>query len=36
MTFTLCRYLAVGGADALVSIWDLDDLICIRTLGELE
>jgi len=30
------KYFAVGGADALASVWDLDDLICIRTFDRLE
>jgi THO complex subunit 3 len=30
------RYLAVGSADALVSLWDLEELICIRTFDRLE
>jgi len=32
----LGRYLATGGADALVTIWDLDELVCIRNLARLE
>ncbi|KAJ1917412.1 hypothetical protein H4219_003223 [Mycoemilia scoparia] len=28
------RYLAVGSADALISIWDLEDYICIRTITD--
>lgn len=27
------RYLAVGGTDAVTSIWDLSDMICIQTLN---
>ncbi|OON22206.1 WD domain, G-beta repeat protein [Opisthorchis viverrini] len=27
------RYFAVGSADALVSIWDADEFVCIRTLS---
>jgi THO complex subunit 3 len=30
------KYLAVGSADALVSLWDLEELICIRTFDRLE
>ena len=30
------RYFAVGAADALVSLWDLSELTCVRTLGRLE
>ena len=30
------RYFALGGADALSSIWDLEQLYCIRTFGKLE
>ncbi|KER20940.1 hypothetical protein T265_15203 [Opisthorchis viverrini] len=30
------RYFAVGSADALVSIWDADEFVCIRTLSRLE
>jgi THO complex subunit 3 len=28
------RVMAVGSKDALVSVWDLQDLVCLRTLGE--
>lgn len=27
------EYFAVGSADALVSIWDGDELVCLRTLA---
>ena len=27
------RYFATGSADALVSIWDLDEFVCVRTLS---
>ncbi|CAH8641459.1 unnamed protein product [Dicrocoelium dendriticum] len=30
------RYFAVGSADALVSIWDADEFVCLRTLSRLE
>ncbi|CAM9114181.1 unnamed protein product [Discosporangium mesarthrocarpum] len=30
------RYMAVGSADALVSLWDVDNLVCVRTLPRLE
>ncbi|KAG0052281.1 hypothetical protein BGZ83_002787 [Gryganskiella cystojenkinii] len=30
------RYLATGGADALVCLWDLDEYICLRTFGKLD
>ena len=29
------RSFAVGSADSLVSLWSLDNLICVRTLGRL-
>ena len=32
----LLRYLATGSADALVSLWDLDGLVCVRTFDRLE
>jgi WD40 repeat protein len=25
------KYFAVGGADALVSLWDLSEMVCVRT-----
>lgn len=25
------RYVALGGIDSLVSIWDLEELYCVRT-----
>eukprot|EP00617_Octactis_speculum_P027494 CAMPEP_0185771070 /NCGR_PEP_ID=MMETSP1174-20130828/62999_1 /TAXON_ID=35687 /ORGANISM="Dictyocha speculum, Strain CCMP1381" /LENGTH=320 /DNA_ID=CAMNT_0028456799 /DNA_START=64 /DNA_END=1026 /DNA_ORIENTATION=+ len=28
------QYLAVGSKDSLVSLWELDDMICLRALGE--
>lgn len=30
------KYFAVGSADALVSLWDVDELVCVRTFGRLE
>jgi hypothetical protein len=27
----LCRYLALGGLDSLVSVWDLEELYCVKT-----
>ncbi|ESN92078.1 hypothetical protein HELRODRAFT_186178 [Helobdella robusta] len=30
------RYFAVGGADALVSLWDVDELVCVRTFTRLD
>jgi len=30
------RYFAVGGADALVSLWDLASLTCVRAMGRLQ
>jgi len=30
------RYLAVGGADAIVSLWDLKEWICVRTFDRLD
>ncbi len=30
------RYLATGSADALVSLWDINDYVCVKTFGELE
>jgi len=30
------RYFAVGGADALMSLWDLREFACIRTMNRLE
>ncbi|CAL8108010.1 unnamed protein product [Calicophoron daubneyi] len=30
------RFFAVGSADALVSIWDADEFVCVRTLSRLE
>ena len=30
------RYFALGSADALVSLWDLHELTCIKTFGKLE
>jgi THO complex subunit 3 len=32
----LKKYFAVGGADALVSLWDINEFICIRTFASLE
>lgn len=31
-----CRYFAVGSADALVSLWDLNEMVSLRTFGNLE
>jgi hypothetical protein len=39
MTFTNCcdvRYFAVGSADSLVSLWNVKELLCIRTFTKLE
>merc|ERR1712080_200689 len=30
------RYLATGGADALVSLWDLSEMVCVRTFPRLD
>lgn len=30
------RYFAVGSADALVSLWDVEDLTCLRTFSRLQ
>lgn len=30
------RYMATGGADAMVTIWDLNELVCVRTLDKHE
>ncbi|KAI9356297.1 WD40-repeat-containing domain protein [Zopfochytrium polystomum] len=30
------RYMATGASDALVSLWDLEELICVRTFGRLD
>lgn len=30
------RYLAVGSADALVSLWDVAEMLCVRTFTKLE
>ncbi|TPX74247.1 hypothetical protein CcCBS67573_g04497 [Chytriomyces confervae] len=30
------RYMAIGSNDSLVSLWDLDEYVCIRTLGQLD
>ena len=30
------RYFATGSADALVSLWDLEELVCVRTFSRLE
>eukprot|EP01111_Echinosteliopsis_oligospora_P018896 TRINITY_DN8901_c0_g1_i1.p1 TRINITY_DN8901_c0_g1~~TRINITY_DN8901_c0_g1_i1.p1 ORF type:complete len:356 (+),score=91.44 TRINITY_DN8901_c0_g1_i1:129-1070(+) len=32
----LNRYFAVGSADSLVSLWDLKEMICLRTFGEFQ
>jgi len=29
------KYFAVGSADALVSLWDLDEMVCVRSFGSL-
>lgn len=39
MTVTNCydaRYFAVGSADSLVSLWNVKELLCIRTFTKLE
>ena len=30
------KYMAVGSADSLVSIWSLDDMVCVRTIQNLD
>lgn len=30
------KYLAVGGSDALVSLWDLEEFICVQTFSKLD
>lgn len=30
------RYLATGGADALVSLWDISEMVCVRTFPRLD
>ena len=30
------RYFATGSADALVSLWDLEELVCVRAFSRLE
>ena len=30
------RYFATGGADSLVSLWDVEELVSVRTFGSLE
>jgi THO complex subunit 3 len=30
------KYLAVGGSDALISLWDTQDWMCKHTLGHME
>ena len=30
------RYFATGGADALTCLWDVAELVCIRTFARLE
>ncbi|XP_013406023.1 THO complex subunit 3 [Lingula anatina] len=30
------KYFATGSADALVTLWDLEDLVCVRTFSRLE
>lgn len=30
------RYFAAGSADALVSLWDVEDLVCLRVLSRLD
>jgi THO complex subunit 3 len=30
------RYMALGGADAIVSVWDTEDYVCVRTFTSLE
>jgi WD40 repeat protein len=39
MALTECfdaRYFAVGSADSLVSLWDVKELLCIKTFTKLE
>jgi len=31
----MCRYFAIGSADAIVSLWDLAEMLCIRTFPNL-
>jgi THO complex subunit 3 len=30
------KHMAIGGEDGLVSIWDLEEMICLRTITEHE
>jgi THO complex subunit 3 len=30
------RYFATGGADTLVTLWDIQELVCVRTFGKLD
>ncbi len=32
----LCRYFATGSADALTSLWDVSEFVCLRTFTRLE
>ena len=36
MTYFKFQYFAVGSADALVSLWDVNELACLRTLSRLD
>lgn len=35
-TTILNRYFAVGSADSLVSLWDIKEMLCVRTFTKLE
>ncbi|KAI9336783.1 WD40-repeat-containing domain protein [Obelidium mucronatum] len=30
------RYFAIGSSDSLVTLWDMDEMVCVRTLGQIE
>ena len=30
------RYFSVGSADSLVSLWDISEMLCVRTFTKLE
>jgi THO complex subunit 3 len=36
MFLAVFRYFATGGADALTCLWDVADLVCIRTFARLD
>lgn len=41
VTYSICslyhdRYFAVGSADSLVSLWDISEMLCVRTFTKLE